>query len=169
MKTIQFLLVIFLSISVTACWLFGNGGAKTPGSLDTNLDTSFGTGGKLTTAFGSTTDHANAIALQSDGKIIAAGRAYIGYSNVFALARYNTDGSLDISFGTGGKVTTAFGTSVDYATAIALQSDGKIVVAGASSTGAYSTVFALARYNADGSLDSSFEYRRQAHDVYYRL
>jgi uncharacterized delta-60 repeat protein/uncharacterized repeat protein (TIGR01451 family) len=75
------------------------------------------------------------------------------------LARYNADGSLDASFGTGGKVTTDFGGgSFDEAHGVALQADGKIIVAGTSTSSVPGSTldFALARYNTDGILDSSF-------------
>ncbi|MBF8255996.1 MAG: putative delta-60 repeat protein [Anaerolineales bacterium] len=116
------------------------------------LDTTFGTGGKVTTAFGPSPDEAHSVAIQSDGKIVVAGYSFNGTFNNFALARYATNGSLDTTFGTGGKVTTAFGTDTnDRSWSVAIQSDGKIVAAGESAG-----FFALARYNADGSLDSSF-------------
>src|SRR5712691_1227384 len=120
-----------------------------------SLDTSFDTDGIVTTPFGTSADEARAVAVQSDGKIVVAGRATIGSTFDFALARYNADGSLDTSFGTGGKVTTAIGTSTDEAYAIALQSDGKIVVGGRATIGS-NFDFALARYNTDGTLDTSF-------------
>jgi uncharacterized delta-60 repeat protein len=124
---------------------------------DGSLDTGFGTGGKVTTAIGAGSDGAYAIAIQSDGKIVAAGYSHNGSNEDFALARYNTDGSLDTDFGTGGKVTTAIGSSYDYALAIAIQVDGKIVAAGYSDIGSNNADFALARYNTDGSLDTSFD------------
>ncbi|MFN3564715.1 MAG: WD40 repeat domain-containing protein [Burkholderiaceae bacterium] len=119
-----------------------------------SLDASFGSGGKVTTAFGSGTDEAYALALAPDGKIVAAGRSHNGMNYDFALARYNADGSLDTTFGSGGKVVTAIGAGTDEAYAIALAPDGKIVVAGVSRNGTKFD-FALARYNADGSLDAS--------------
>src|SRR5205807_1340610 len=73
----------------------------------------------------------------------------------FAVARYNPDGSLDASFGTGGLVTTDFASGSDFASAVTLQPDGKIVVAGTAYTGTGSD-FAVARYDADGSPDSTF-------------
>jgi uncharacterized delta-60 repeat protein len=119
-----------------------------------DLDLGFGTGGKVTTDFGGKYDRGNAVALQSDGKMIVAGYA-TGSSQDFALARYNTDGSLDTSFGVGGTVTTDFSSNTDSAAGVAVQSDGKIILVGATdSTGAGD--FALARYTASGSLDSSF-------------
>ncbi|MFJ3310849.1 calcium-binding protein [Streptomyces sp. NPDC086549] len=122
-------------------------------NTDGSLDTSFGTGGKVTTDFGDS--GASGVALQADGKIIAAGYS-VGINYDFALARYNTDGSLDSTFGTGGKVTTDFGGAYDEAFAVALQADGKIIAVGASGTGGEERDFALARYNTDGSLDSTF-------------
>jgi uncharacterized delta-60 repeat protein/uncharacterized repeat protein (TIGR01451 family) len=113
---------------------------------DGSLDTSFGVGGKVTTDFGSS-DNGWAAILQADNKIVVAGRS----DNNFALARYNSDGNLDTSFGVDGKVITDFGSSNDIAQAVALLSDGKFVVAGQSNFS-----FALARYNSDGSLDTSF-------------
>src|SRR5262245_31599334 len=79
------------------------------------LDPSFGTGGKVTTDFGGS-EGVSSLALQPDGKIVAAGGASINGSSVFALARYNSDGALDASFGTGGKVTTDFGGRYEGAT-----------------------------------------------------
>ena len=79
------------------------------------------------------TDRAYSVAIQSDGKIVAAGNSYGDGSNAdFALVRYNTDGSLDTNFGIDGKVTTAIGSGDDYAKSVAIQSDGKIVAAGYS-------------------------------------
>ncbi|MEQ4720651.1 hypothetical protein [Nonomuraea sp. B19D2] len=117
---------------------------------DGSLDSGFGVGGKVTTDFGGD-DEANAVALQADGKIVVAGDG--GLTGDFALARYNTDGTLDPNFGSGGKVTTNFGASGDSALGVALQADGKIVAAGASGS---DFVFSLARYHADGSLDTGF-------------
>jgi uncharacterized delta-60 repeat protein len=101
------------------------------------------------------------LALQPDGKIVAVGEAR-GSSLDLTVLRYNPDGSLDPSFGSGGKVLTDFGTpaaaTVDGARAVALSADGKIVVAGLTRPlgRLHEANFALARYNADGSLDSSF-------------
>lgn len=125
-------------------------------NTDGSFDTSFDGDGKVTTAIGSYFDAAYSLAIQSDGKIVVAGEASDGKSYDIALARYNTNGSLDSSFGTGGKVVTVIGSGWDSANAIALQSDGKIVVAGKSYNGTADT-FALVRYNADGSLDTTFD------------
>ena len=127
---------------------------------DGSLDSSFATGGKGKTDFFGLGDEAFAIALQNDGKIIAAGISGLGTSDVvgesnpdFALARYNSDGSLDPAFGNGGKVTTDFGGFKDQVFAVAIQSDGKILAVGSA---AFSNRFGLARYNTDGSLDTGF-------------
>ena len=84
----------------------------------------------MTTDFGGSRRRANAVAVQTDGKIVAAGTALRGTDYDFALARYNSDGSLDTSFDGDGKVTTAIGAGHDGATAVAVQADGKIVAAG---------------------------------------
>ena len=120
-----------------------------------SLDTSFGTGGKVGTPVGSIDDEVFALVLQPDGKLVAAGYTDKGSSTAFALVRYNANGSLDTSFGTGGKVTTPIGSVDDEVFALVLQPDGKLVAAGYTSS-ASSTAFALVRYNADGSLDTSF-------------
>lgn len=107
------------------------------------LDSGFGTGGKLTTDIGSSTnDSANSVAIQSDGAIVVAGTS----ANDFAIVRYTSAGALDTGFGTGGKVTTDIGTSTfDSAQSLVIQADSKIVVAGRSSTGAAPS-FAVTRY-----------------------
>ncbi|HEV3365524.1 MAG TPA: delta-60 repeat domain-containing protein, partial [Acidimicrobiia bacterium] len=115
-----------------------------------DLDTSFGTGGKVTTDFGGY-EGASAVAVQSDGKIVVAGYTYGGVED-FAIARYNANGSLDTGFGDDGKVTTDFG-GYESASAIAL-ADGKILVAGYTYGGVED--FAIARYNFNGNLDTSF-------------
>jgi uncharacterized delta-60 repeat protein len=120
-----------------------------------DLDPTFGTGGIVTTDFGNTPDDGQEVAVQPDGKIVVAG--YRGSD--FAVARYNVDGSLDATFGTGGLVVTdLYGNSRDIAGGMALQPDGKIVLAGQTSTPAITVTdqdFALVRYNSDGSLDST--------------
>ena len=133
------------------------------GRFNTNgtLDNTFGSnGGTVRTLIGSTS-YAYALAIQSDGKIIAAGTALtITYNTAFALARYNTDGTLDNSFGANGIVVTENVTGSDGTDneiyAIALQTDGKIVVAGYSWLSTGTQGYALARYNTDGTLDTSF-------------
>jgi uncharacterized delta-60 repeat protein len=119
------------------------------------LDVRFGLFGRVITDFAGGSDAAAAVAVQPDGRIVAAGWTTANGSADFALARYHADGTLDASFGSGGKVTTAFRAgSLDMALAVALQPDGKIVAAGQTSSG--NSDFALARYNVDGTLDASF-------------
>ena len=125
---------------------------------DGSLDTSFDMDGIVLTDFGTNNgDGAQAMALQSDGKIILAGSSFNRNTSDsdFAVARYNSDGSLDTTFDTDGKVTTNFGI-YDLGNAIALQSDGKIVIAGPSNNGIDGD-FVLARYNSNGSLDTTFD------------
>jgi uncharacterized delta-60 repeat protein len=121
------------------------------------LDTNFGTGGKVTSDLGGTGSAARAVAVQPDGKIVAAGVVAINGVAAFGLARYNPDGTLDPSFGTGGTVTTAFDFvgSIDRVFSVVLQPDGKIVVAGSTVVNLFAN-FALARFNANGTLDASF-------------
>ena len=145
---------ILLATAAAAAALLAPSGARAlaaPG----DLDPSFGTGGKVTTDFGATNDHASALVLQPDGKLVAAGGAR-GYPSEydFGLARYNPDGSVDGTFGSGGKVTTDFG-GADVAGALVRQADGKLVAAGAAGTASGSS-FGLARYHPDGSLDRTF-------------
>jgi uncharacterized delta-60 repeat protein len=121
-------------------------------NYDGSLDTSFNGTGTVTTAFGGTNQSANAVAIQDDGKIVAAGFSNAGGTVKFALARYNPDGSLDSGFGVSGLVITSIGGS-DTANAVLIQQDGKIVAVGSSNAG---SDFALARYNSDGSLDAGF-------------
>src|SRR5438874_768526 len=94
-----------------------------------SLDTSFGIGGKVTTAFGSCIDRVDAMTIDGNGRIVVVGRTDNGSNDDFAVARYNTDGSLDTSFDGDGKVTTAFGSSQDIASAVAIEGT-KIVVVG---------------------------------------
>lgn len=101
-------------------------------------------------------DAAFAVALQSDGKIVASGQAQNSYGQAFALARYNPDGTLESTFGTGGKVTTVFSGRDDAAHGVVIQpADGKIVAAGVTKTSTGED-FALARYNPNGTLDTTF-------------
>ena len=124
---------------------------------DGSLDTTFDTDGKVTTSFGAGYDLASAVALQADGKILAAGHTNNGNESDFALARYSLDGSLDATFDLDGRVTTPIGTGDDFGTDVAVQADGKIVVAGFSFNDATSgDMLVLARYNEDGLLDETF-------------
>ncbi|MGE3971100.1 MAG: beta strand repeat-containing protein, partial [Porticoccaceae bacterium] len=125
-------------------------------NADGTLDTGFGGGdGMVTTPVLASSDVAQALAVQADGKILVAGSAYNGGNHDFALVRYDTDGTLDTGFGAGGKVTTPVGALGNAAQALAVQADGKILVAGSAYNGSNHD-FALVRYNADGTLDTGF-------------
>lgn len=121
-----------------------------------DLDTTFGSGGKVTTPIGTTEDQCLALGQQTDGKILAGGSAATSDGTTdFALVRYTTAGALDTSFGSGGKVTTAISTGNDIITGMAVQPDGRVVVCGSTTSSAVAR-FVIARYNPGGSLDSSF-------------
>ena len=119
------------------------------------LDTSFGTGGRVITTIGSSSDFGNDVKIQQDGKILVSGYSSIA-GNDFTVVRYNSDGSLDTTFNSTGKVATNFNaTTDDRGTRMFVQADGKIVLAG-STTQAGTYDFALTRYNIDGSADATF-------------
>ncbi|HZS16901.1 MAG TPA: delta-60 repeat domain-containing protein [Candidatus Udaeobacter sp.] len=125
-----------------------------------DLDPAFGSGGMVTTDLNRSTDLANAVAIQADGKLVVVGQTYKNndYSTEdFAVARYNADGTLDDTFGSHGRVRTDFPGLAAVPSSVVIQPDGKIVVAG----GAFPLFtflgnFEIVRYNRNGSLDSSF-------------
>lgn len=119
------------------------------------LDSGFGVGstGYTLTDFGSDDDYATAVAVQPDGKYVVVGRA-MGASGKFGIARYDEYGYLDPTFSQNGVTTTDFGSGDDFAQDVAIQPNGKIVVAGRS--GGTDSRFAVARYNANGGLDTTF-------------
>jgi uncharacterized delta-60 repeat protein len=137
-------------------------------NMDGSLDTTFGAGGMIAARFEptnpDTVSTASSLAIQSDGKIIIGGDSFLknpvaaGYvtdSNM-ALARFNGDGSLDGSFGSNGVITANFG-AFDRVEGLAIQPDGKIIVAGDSapnSVGPFTSI--LTRFLSDGTPDSSF-------------
>jgi uncharacterized delta-60 repeat protein len=118
---------------------------------DGSLDTGFGVNGKAASAI-SPWSTGSYVTVQADGTILLTGQ--INYK--LAVARYFSDGSLDSGFGVGGYVTTAVSAGSNAGATVQVQADGKIVVAGGSHTSAADSDFALLRYNADGSLDTSF-------------
>lgn len=124
-------------------------------NTDGSLDSSFDNDGKLTTSLGPGAQ-VNAIAMQKDGKIVVTGFCYVNNAPDFALARYNPDGSLDVSFDGDGKLTTPI-TQFDRANAIAIQKDGKIVVGGYTNSSGSTSQFAVIRYYPDGRLDNGFD------------
>ena len=129
-------------------------------NTDGSFDSTFSSDGLLTTDFYGQDDEAYGIAIQPDGKIVAAGYCYhdIYGQNVFAVARYNIDGTLDATFSTDGKAFANFGSGDQNAYAVAVQVDGKIVVAG---TGTFNPTpvdnyFCVARFTTTGALDNTF-------------
>lgn len=125
---------------------------------DGSLDASFDADGIVTTDFGET-EIAFGVALQSDGKIVAAGSTteFDPSTNTkIAIARYNADGSLDLGFGANGKVITDVGAGDDWVANVGIQADGKIVIVGSKNVSPVDDDILLARYNTDGSLDTTF-------------
>lgn len=119
------------------------------------LDESFGTGGIVRTGEeGEGHGAVGETVIQPDGKILAVATNTFGFDQ-FTISRYHRDGTPDTEFGDSGRVLVEFGGSVSAAAAVALQADGRIVVAGSNSF-LSNHDFAVARLNADGSLDSSF-------------
>ena len=126
-----------------------------------SLDPTFGTNGVINTVFGTnfagnSIAAAQAVVIQPDGKIVAGGWVQINFASNFALARYNSDGSLDSTFGNGGKVITSFFGNEDRLFGLAVQADGKILAAGGVFAGGTGFDFGLARYDRDGTLDATF-------------
>lgn len=122
-----------------------------PGAVDTSFAE-----GKIVLPVGTSEDYANAAAVQpNDGKLVVAGSSNTTAGTQVSLVRYGRDGTLDTTFGNAGKVMTSVGGNNDQALAVAVQADGKIVIAGRSKQAAGDD-FLLIRYNADGSLDAGF-------------
>ena len=126
-------------------------------SQNGDLDATFDSDGKVSTEFGNYNSSINSLALQPDGKIIAAGATFNnGSYHRFALARYNTNGSIDTSFGTDGKVIGNHPTLKMSLCSILLQSDGKIIGGGIIYNNFSDSQFFLMRLNADGSVDTNY-------------
>jgi uncharacterized delta-60 repeat protein len=123
---------------------------------DGSIDSTFGASGIVKTDIGGTqTDHCLSVAIQDDGKIIAAGFSEMSVSRNIVLTRYHADGSLDHTFDGDGKLIDSLGTADDYAWDILVQDDGRILVIGSAET-ALDYDFALIRFMADGTHDNSF-------------
>jgi uncharacterized delta-60 repeat protein len=118
------------------------------------LDTSFGTGGWVQTDFFGQDEDPSGIAVLGTGKILVGGTTVDANGTLFALARYNADGSLDSTFGSGGKVANSL-TSTWVGHDLAVQANGRIIQVGSGVSNA-TNVFGIARYNSDGTLDSTF-------------
>jgi uncharacterized delta-60 repeat protein len=126
-------------------------------SSDGTVDNTFGAGGVVTyNGPENGSDIAFGVAIQSDGKLVVVGESYYGTNKELLILRYNPDGSLDSSFGTGGVVIYGGpNQATDWGFGVDIQSDGKIVVVGATTVNTKEDVLVL-RYNTDGTLDGSF-------------
>lgn len=124
-------------------------------SSDGQLDPTFGAGGKVSTPFGTGSAFARSVAVQPDGKILAAGTCTVNEVTVFCVARFQTNGTLDATLQGTGKVTTSISPVYSEASAVHVQPDGKFIVVGDCASGS-SRVTCIARYLADGQLDATF-------------
>ena len=144
----------FLGICCLFVLAVSMGTQATPGQPGT-LDTSWKVTGKVITPIGSGEDFAWAMTLQPDGKVLVAGYCSNGTNYDFCVARYMPDGTLDTSWNITGKVITPIGSSDDFAYAMTLQPDGKVLVAGGCFNGTNDD-FCAARYLPNGTLDTSW-------------
>lgn len=147
-----------LAAMLVACLLVAVGLTREALAASGDLDSTFDGDGKLTTDFGGT-EEARDLAFQQDGKIVVAGNIQGGTATLtdFSLARYNPDGSLDTSFDGDGELITDFGGGNEFLRTVTVQRDGKIMAAGETSSSTSPIALAIARYNPDGSLDTSFD------------
>jgi len=122
---------------------------------DGTLDTTFGNSGKIIQPIGSYNDWGQSLAIQPDGKILLGGHYYNGSNDDFCIARFNSDGTLDTTFGNSGKIMQPIGSYDDFGNSLAIQPDGKILLGGRCSNGSNSD-FCIARFNSDGTLDTTF-------------
>ncbi|MBA1242586.1 hypothetical protein [Pseudomonas japonica] len=122
------------------------------------LDPAFGDAGiaTLTLPQGLAFDSATPLALQADGQMVVAGYSEAGAGGDFCVVRFKSDGTLDTGFGNDGTATYPVGPGDDFARAVAVQADGKVVIAGTSETSSGDYDLSVIRLNADGSLDTSF-------------
>lgn len=148
-------IAVWLQVIFTVIILFS---LITPAkSAPGDLDASFGNNGKSIISFTPASDWIEDIAIQADGKIVAVGLTGFtpGVAKNFGVARFNSDGALDATFGNGGSVTTSFSGQFASAYGVEIQPDGKIVVCGIASTQSGNFIV-VARYLSNGSLDPSF-------------
>ena len=126
-------------------------------NADGSLDPRFGNGGKVDLGTPTFESLIRDVQLQSDGKIVAVGRRFSGTDSDFVVLRYDSDGAFDTSFDQDGMVVTSFG-AMDFANSVEIQPDGKIFAVGTASVGSPSRdVFTAARFNIDGSFDTTFD------------
>jgi len=120
-----------------------------------NLDTTFGDGGIVITDFSGSYDHALSVVVDNEGRIVVAGYSENAQgNNDFAMARYLDNGDLDETFGNGGKVTTDLSNSVDYGHSCAIDSTGRIILAGSSGSPIDERDVFMARYIETDELPS---------------
>jgi uncharacterized delta-60 repeat protein len=135
-------------INYAAIFKFNNNGSR---------DTTFGTQGSLRLTLGRLESY-RSLAVQADNKIVIAGEVFsIPTRYDFSCIRFNPDGSLDSSFDTDGKVTIVLGARDDNVSDLKIQADGKIILAGTSEQPPSNYEFTILRYNANGSLDTTFD------------
>jgi uncharacterized delta-60 repeat protein len=151
-----------VSVGTTSAGASGKDFAVTRLNPDGTLDGGFGGDGRVVFNFnsGGRDDVARAVTVQPDGRIVIAGEAdVLGFGNFdIAVARLNPDGTFDTTFGNGGKVITNLPNNrPDFGRALGLQPDGRVVVAGYSNRPTSGDDFVVVRYNADGSLDTTFD------------
>jgi uncharacterized delta-60 repeat protein len=125
-------------------------------NLNGTLDSTFGSGGLAEYAIGATVNIGTAVAIQPNGRILLGGSFFNGLNDDMAVVRFNSNGSLDTSFnGTGFQTTTAeLGSNEDTATSMALQPNGKILLAGLTKYANYDTT--VVRFDVNGSFDTTF-------------
>src|SRR5262245_30283891 len=148
-------LLLLCLVAVTYSLAIGQAGS---------LDNSFGTNGRAGVPVGNFSDIAKAVAVQADGKIVVVGQSSTVASNPslfgaynFSVCRLNPDGTFDNSFSDDGKLLIPTGEFSGIATAVKIQADGKILVAGRGFYNATSEDFTVVRLNTNGSLDNSFD------------
>jgi uncharacterized delta-60 repeat protein len=123
------------------------------------FDSTFDGDGKVMTAPGlqASGNELQALALQTDGKIVVAGSCFAGGSSFeICMLRYTATGALDTTFNATGKVRTQAGSTRSNARSLVMQPDGKILVGGECDTGINTSAFCVLRYNANGSIDLGF-------------
>lgn len=123
---------------------------------DGTLDSTFGLNGLVSVDVGGHPDEVRSVLLQPDGKILVSGESRVNLKRDFSIARFESNGDFDLTFGNQGKVIVSISpVGQEYCEGMALQPDGKIVAAGTVDLGS-GDEFAVVRYNNDGSLDTTF-------------
>jgi uncharacterized delta-60 repeat protein len=153
-NTKEFLLLQLIYISSVATTDSGSGGPTFTPAIDV-LDTSFNSpNGFIIQTVGSVSDYGYSLVIQPDGKILLGGHCDSGSGWDFCIARFNSNGTLDTTFGTGGKLIQDIGTALDFGHSLVIQPDGKILLGGYCQI-SYSR-FCIARFNSEGTIDTTF-------------